>query len=159
MQIENEHHSRVKYENGQPTDKILGDGDPSIEWTNVSCGVSTAYVLPNSGEEFVKSVLTPRPVGWRRSGRTGVACEAFIMFSDRTSNNGPRIARYIADRPWLGSIVESAKAINPNTGSTIQVWIWAPNYADDDVKVALFGKVGSTLLNREGVHPLEAKGK
>src|SRR3990167_8706828 len=52
---------------------------------------------------------------------------AYIIFSSITKN-GAKLAKYIRSHR-LGDITTLKPRPNPNTGNTLQVWLWAPTRA------------------------------
>lgn len=99
-------------------------GDVNLEYTNASCGITTAWGLDDNPWDFVLRVLGARGSGDRRSR------EAFILFSDLAgkSSRGSTIAAFIKERPWLGPLVETSAKTNPNSGNLIIAYLWEPDH-------------------------------
>lgn len=59
-------------------------------------------------------------------GENGMDC-AFLIFTDALrEGNGRKFKNYILKNE-LGTVIESGRKENPNSGNNIRVWIWTPD--------------------------------
>jgi hypothetical protein len=101
----------------------------SIEYSSISCGVRQLFDLHSDFENMIKEVLD-----YEYYDEEEFRCSQ-ILFSDnftldgkpRNAVYGQQFADYIREHN-LGTITESPKIKNRNTGNKIRTWIWTiPN--------------------------------
>lgn len=96
--------------------------------TRISCGVQQLFGLELAPIELIKKVVRrkEREDGDQYDVNTYSRGYGHIVFSDWTRvNNGLSLAQYITEN-GLGEVVSSVTR-NPNSGNTIQTWVWAVN--------------------------------
>ena len=86
------------------------------------CGIREFDGLVTSPQSNVKEMIK----NWLNEKENG-SPYTFILFSDiHTTTRGINTAKYIKNNK-LGSIKETRKKRNPNTGNILKIWIWAIN--------------------------------
>lgn len=103
----------------------------TVDWCRISCGVSMVHNLPGDPEAFIRHVVGPRPINNK------ISKEAFIIWSDvcyGNRSNGQNIYNYIVAHPTWGPVLKTNERKNPNSLSTIQVWIWEVDHSNIELQ-------------------------
>lgn len=98
------------------------------EYSNISCGVLEITELNANVEDFIR---TAREAGASADRKWPVVIFSDVVRARRHGHNGRnphyglRLSRALEER-YPGSVIESKRVVNDNTGNTIAVWIFHP---------------------------------